>query len=496
MRNSVLLIVLSLLVACCNAWALDSLTVTDFGAKQVIQRTIGGSSASVTVSGTYTGTAEDIDARVVQNGTSTEVVTWTNICTASGGAFSGSLSVPEGGWYNVQVRGHTTTGVTSNGSHKWGVGILAWGCGQSNMYYGCGANNTNSPYDWWGGTDSPNEYTSMYEGGWKENEGNLAVNFANDVYATEGVPVAVISCGVGGAALRGGGTFGGMFGYWLNEASGSPYYNAVAALNAVGGDCEFILWYQGESDAWDFGNEACYEADLATLYGRFQSETHSGIPFLIAQLGRENWMATDAAWEAIKNAQRDYANDTNNVYLAATNQDATLRDSLVHLDDTGYRTCGKRFAQTANHILGNETYHRGPYLGWITRVDSTHIDINLKLRAATDYTPTSSITGFSVLNDGTPVSVSSAAQQDADTIRLTTAETSWGTTITARYLYGHNPTITGVVKGNDSLTLPLEGGSITTESDPGSTDPEEDPQQPPSDTYTHTGTVSSGSVSR
>ncbi len=60
----------------------------------------------MTVSGTYSNMNWNrVEARVLQHGTSTPVIDWTTIdSTPGGGTFSGNLTVPQGGWYNVEVR--------------------------------------------------------------------------------------------------------------------------------------------------------------------------------------------------------------------------------------------------------------------------------------------------------------------------------------------------------------------------------------------------------
>ena len=72
----------------------------------MIQRVLGGHSQSVTIRGTFTGTAiASIEAEVVDFETGSAVVPWTALGAASGGTYSGTLTVPEGGWYRIVVRG-------------------------------------------------------------------------------------------------------------------------------------------------------------------------------------------------------------------------------------------------------------------------------------------------------------------------------------------------------------------------------------------------------
>ena len=68
-----------------------TIAVSDFVNYRVFQRDIGGTSKSVTISGTYSNMNWNrIEARVLQHGTETAVVNWTTIdSTPGGGTFSG-----------------------------------------------------------------------------------------------------------------------------------------------------------------------------------------------------------------------------------------------------------------------------------------------------------------------------------------------------------------------------------------------------------------------
>ncbi len=90
-----------------------TIAVDDFANYRVFQRDIGGTSKSVAVSGTYANMDwSRVEARVLQHGTDTAVINWTTIdSTPGGGTFSGSLAVPQGGWYDVEVRALDAAGL-------------------------------------------------------------------------------------------------------------------------------------------------------------------------------------------------------------------------------------------------------------------------------------------------------------------------------------------------------------------------------------------------
>ena len=112
---------------------IPSIALADFEDDRVFQRE--GQSAAIVVSGTYKGQLEAIEARVVKSNTFEEIVAWTVIDDAPrNGIFVGELmNVPQGGWYNLQVRSQNDPAVGVNGKNKWGVGMLIACLGQSNM---------------------------------------------------------------------------------------------------------------------------------------------------------------------------------------------------------------------------------------------------------------------------------------------------------------------------------------------------------------------------
>ena len=116
--------------------ALATIAVNDFANYQVFQREIGGTSKSVSITGTYSNLNwNHIDARIIEHGTNKVVVDWTTIdSTPGGGTFSGNLTVPQGGWYNVEIRALGAAGSvigSSRGTKKWGVGMIILCIGQS-----------------------------------------------------------------------------------------------------------------------------------------------------------------------------------------------------------------------------------------------------------------------------------------------------------------------------------------------------------------------------
>ncbi|GAB4389039.1 MAG: hypothetical protein Kow0025_11980 [Thermodesulfovibrionales bacterium] len=434
-----------------NALSIDNLT--DY---RVYQRS--GGVQTITISGSYTGSPTAIEYRLMDGASAVTGHDWQTLdASPSGGSFSGqAVDVPEGGWYRADVRFANDTDITWAGTAKWGVGALIAIIGQSN-----GTRMSTI------GTDlTADDLLAKYDGSWSAHgdTGNGAIQVGNDFIATEGVPVGILNYSVDGASLHS--TFM-TYPKWMDLTAGKPYPLFTAAVDAVGGALEAVIWVQGESDAYAEESEANYVTyleEFITDWVRTDITNGSGfayLPFIITRLGRDtSAYGTDASWTAIKNAQLTVGTTYAGCYLGALAVDATLADN-VHWTAASYITVGQRLGQTIKDIWGSEAYHRGPSIASADVVDSTHIDVSLTHRGGTDFTPTSGITGFTVLEDGSPVTVSGAARQDASTIRLTLASSLTGGTVTVRYLYGENPTITSLVKDDSALTLPLEEGEVT-----------------------------------
>ena len=429
----------------------NSITLTDLTNYRVYQRS--GTSKSVTVSGTYAGVPTTIQARIVQDGTSTEVVTWTTIDAApAGNAFSGAITVPQGGWYNVQVRFSNDTGVTSNGTNKFGVGIIALCVGQSNMenWFVVGTHSAVSL--------AAKQSGSVYGGSsgtWAamSTTGNGANEFAAQLIATYGIPVGMLAYAVGGTVIA----------QWDQSTDAYPR-NAIKAAQDVGGAVEYILWAQGEGDGLSGTAQSTYETGLTNCISNFRAQITNGsgetnLPFLLSILGRGTSIGTDAQAAAIRAGQFNVAAAIADVYVAATAFDLPLADA-AHYTSAGYVTHGARFAQTVRYILGDSTYHRGPYITNAKVVDSTHIDVTITHRGGTDFTPTTAINGFEIDDGGTIVVPSAANRQSATVIRLT--HTAVGSTATLRYGYGADGGVTfayviaDTVADNSAVVFPLE----------------------------------------
>lgn len=438
--------------------AAGTITLTDLTDLRVYQRI--GTTATITLAGSYTGTPQTLQARLVFDGTSVPVAgcDWqTAVASPSAGTFSAAFptAVPQGAWYNAQVRFSNDVAAVSNGSSRVGVGLLVCTAGQSlmgtNYFYGLGSGNT------------PDLYTSTFSnaGGWTviPSIANGATNFVNKLRLALGgtIPVAMINTAVPGSSMDVLGDQGN--GYWMNTAGGSPYALWQTAITAVGGALESILWDQGQNDGTeqyvvDFPN--LYGSDLATVFGRFRSYTgQANLPIVITALDRYAFGGTPVAgaWTLVRDTQMAAVGGNN--YGPISIFWATTPDGL-HPDATDYIKYGTQQELCVANFLGLSTVpYRGPSIIGFTAPDTTHTVVYLLQRGGTDFTPTTAIGNFLIDDNGANRVISAAVRTSGTKITLTHAAVTGGARI-VRYCYEYTIVPTTVVLDNSANQLPLE----------------------------------------
>ncbi len=451
-----------------------AIAVNDFADYRVFQRAIGGASKSVSISGTYANMNWDhVEASVLQHGTDTAVIDWTTIdSTPGGGTFSGNLTVPQGGWYNVAVRALDSTGSvigSSRGTHKWGVGMIILVIGQSNMS-GRGqapftaansdlAVNYNNAGTWEHLADPYDDESPASAVDYDNNlaAGSMIPGIANSLLQTFDFPIAFVPASKGGSNLYVNGSNSG----WAYRNSSNHfdtstlYGQSITKAQSVGG-VELIIMHQGEADLSAGRTEANYEADFATMIGHYRQDLYAGIPIFICQLGTVGG-GTDAGVTGIRSAQHDLDNGTN-IFMGATAMEMPRIDSW-HYDTPALTAVGSRLANAIKYYFGQSTYSRGPFIASASFSDGNRnqVIVTLNHRGGTDITPATGITGFGVFDNGVSVSITSAVRYTANSVRLTLSSSiSSGHTVTLRYLWGMTPNVSGLVKDNTPLALPLE----------------------------------------
>lgn len=415
--------------------------------------------ASISLTGTYTGTAPD-QWRLVLDGTSTAVsgFDWTSFTSApTGGTFSQTIaSVTKGGWYNVQVRNSGIGDIATSGEVGAGVLVAVDGQSWAWLFFSTTAYAGDS-------TLTPNTLLRVTgkqaSNTWVAPAAatmNGAIALGNALVLGLGCPVGLIdgSWDASGLTIAGGSGASGPNGRWITSgAAGNAYTSSESAVSAAGGAAA-TLWLQGQGDAGSSVSQSTYYTAFGVMTALRRATLGSTHPYIILTHPRYTAGLTDAQVEAIRKAHVQSCEDADNYRVDGI--DIPLHSDGVHPTATGFTTLGARLAQAVLYALGVVAYYRGPRIGSAVQISSTVYDLNLTLNAAaTNFTPTTGITGFRALVSGSPVTIDSVAQESATKIRITLASAA-GSLPTFDYLYGKQPTITSYAKDNTALTLPME----------------------------------------
>jgi len=431
--------------------ASPAIVLSDFEDGRIFQRQ--GNSANIIISGTYNGQIEAVEARVVQSGTLAEIVPWTVIdASPRNGIFVGRLAgVPQGGWYNIQIRSHGDHTVFDNGKHKWGVGMLIACLGQSNMR------------EWFYTGNDLNAHSllrTFSRNGWARlgKQGNAAIAFGNRIIEQLKIPVGLLDFAVNGSGLRKEADWG--TGYWADTAPGSIYNRFVTGVSAAGGALEFVIWIHGEADAArgtvtenEYAVSLTHFIEHQVRFDLANGSRQEHLPFLVVMMIKRPG-GKDQPHQAIRNAQKRVVETVADCYLAATTLDLK-NHGRQHLRPKAYISMGNRVAQTVLYVLGIEGYYRGPQVIDAKQIDDHTVEIKIKHSGGDDFKPASGISGWEVIANNERVPVKTVYRHDALTIRIALERPLTGKA-TIRYLYGAMPDVSHPVMDNSPLSLPLE----------------------------------------
>ena len=430
---------------------LPAIALTDFADGRIFQRR--ENSADIVISGTYSGPVGAIEARIVQYDTRVEIVPWTAIDPSPGnGIFVGQLAkVPQGGWYNLQVRSQNDPSVIAHGKHRWGVGMLIACLGQSNMneWFHTGNDLKAHPL-----------LRKFSDQSWSElgTKGNAAISFGNRIIQRLGIPVGLLDYAVNGSGLRKEADWG--TGYWADTAPGSIYNRFIGGVSAAGGLLEYVIWIQGEADAakdtvtreeYAFSLTHFIEDQVRIDIANGSQREH--LPFLVVMMIKRPG-GKDGSHQDIRNAQKQVVETVADCYLAATTLDLE-NHGRQHLKPQAYISMGNRVAQAILHIVGKEDYHRGPQVLHTRQLDDRTVEIKIQHNGGNDIKPASGISGWEIIANEEQIPIQEVYRHDAQTIRIVTQHPITEQA-SIRYLYGAMPDVNHPVLDNSPLSLPLE----------------------------------------
>jgi hypothetical protein len=430
---------------------LPEITLTDFADGRIFQRQ--RNSADIVVSGTYNGSLQAIEARVVQSDTQAQIIPWRVIDPApANGIFVGRLTkVPQGGWYILQVRSQGNHRMMASGKNRWGVGMLIACLGQSNMN------------EWFHTGNDLKAHSLLRKfnaDGWSRlnTTGNAAIAFGNRIVERLGIPIGLLDFAVNGSGLRKEADWG--TGYWSDTRPNSIYNRFIDGVAAAGGMLEYVIWIQGEADAAkgtvtqeEYAFSLTHFIEDQVRIDIVNGSQREQLPFLIVMMIKRPG-GKDKPHQAIRNAQKQVVANVSDCYLAATTLDLK-NHGRQHLTPKAYIVMGQRVAQAILHIVGKEPYHRGPQVIVAGKIDARTVEIKIRHNGGNDFAPVSGISGWEIIAAGESVPIQKVYRHDARTIRIVTAQPLSGPA-SIRYLYGAMPDVRHAVLDNSPLSLPLE----------------------------------------
>lgn len=420
----------------------SSITLVELPNQMIAQRV--GTSKSIPVGYTTPGApGTAVEARVI-NAANAAVTNWTSVGTTGADATgSGSIVVPQGSWYRLQVRVAGSQTLVTTAANKFGVGMIILLVGQSNMvnvggsyYYPSGSpnllqylpgttpkyarcgniNDAYPPSSYFGsGTGKYGTYTNEGAGG------DLPVFTGNELVAALGIPVCYVNTAVGGKSI---------WSFLPSRPTNQPdcYTQMVDTITAMGGDFELALWLQGESDAHTM-TQAVMVEKLGVLHSTFKTingRTDANFKLGIIALGAGSYSgSTDGEFGNMRLAHIQYATTTPGAFLAGCGHDCYTSDG-VHWQGASYGRIGMRVATTVKAAVTGSAPLAGPRIASATR-SGLNVTVNVTHSGGTALTDGvggagAALMGFQFFDDGAggaEIGYNPATSIVGDTIRLT-----------------------------------------------------------------------------
>jgi hypothetical protein len=213
--------------------SVGTVTLTEVAEKRVFQR--GTNTASVPLSGTWNGGTVGVEGRVLNADTLAEVASWaTIVASPTESSWSGSLTVPQGGWYKIEVRRTGNSASVKQSVNRLGVGDVWLFAGQSQqalMSTLVGSPPTPDALTVYRVSDG----TWRLPGSFSGTGGNGGIRFLNLMRTYTGVPQAMANVSVVDTQISD---------WELTDPAMVTARNTISALGTIRG----VLWHQGGSD--------------------------------------------------------------------------------------------------------------------------------------------------------------------------------------------------------------------------------------------------------
>jgi hypothetical protein len=317
----------------------------------------GSDEASVTISGTYTGTPTTIE-RSVDGGAYT-----TAVATPSGGVWSDTFTLATG-QYDIVYRFSNDVGVTDTVTYI-SVGDVFVGSGQSNMSGRGTSNQSYSPSAsgvravLFGNDDNYKQLSDptddataqvdqvsddlLESPGLSNPTGSWFMRFANEWLANSNVPIGFIPCALGATSAS----------QWAKTSTDrvgglNLYESMERRIDSVGG-CAAVLYEQGEQDANNgtgttaAAYSALLDAFIDDVFADFGVDTFV-IPLHEISASGYDGNGTTTGQAPIRQAQINTVLSNSNARIGAplTDIDLSGGDGIHFKDDADLNTVGNR----------------------------------------------------------------------------------------------------------------------------------------------------------
>lgn len=326
-------------------------SAAELPSRRIYQRASG--SAVIPLSGTYTGTASTVSARILNAETSTEVVGWTNVAASpASGTWSGTLSVPQGGWYKAQYRLNAEPAAVYSATNLFGVGDVWLLAGQNQQARMSTLVNA---------APAPNDRTAYFTGGtsWSlpgavaGTGGNGGIRFLNLMVSATNVPQGICQVSVEGTAITD----------W--EAGDAAYVTATTRLSELG-TVAGILWHQGGTGIGTI-TRADYKTRLATLRTGLTAAATVQRFGVFPLMHRTDAADTDFYTQETRRAHYEYIAENLNTINLGWTPDVPLADD-IHQTAAGSEVIAYAYAHALLFSLTTETTNNlGPMITGATR---------------------------------------------------------------------------------------------------------------------------------
>ena len=396
----------------------NAISITSINDDQFFQRPDTGN-LSVTVSGD--SSLDEVIQYRVDSGT------WQTLATASGGTYSGSVSVPAGN-LTLEVRLTSDNATTSSVTVHVGD-AFAW-FGQSNPD---GRLNNSQPYTgslgYWiyDEDDSWIAGVSGYESGGPTGgaivEFSVLPRLASLIEASTGVPVAFICQTLGGTGIT--------TGPWDSNPPGSQYTKAVAAINESGiNGLRAALLDTGESDAGSSAvTSALMQATVESLHDDLQTATGLSFPLILSITGTHP-TALAGKLDEVRQGQIAAVDNRADIYFGVVGYD---RANLHWETDPEAIVYAGRYVEAIDAALFGGTGLPPRLVSAVVESTTVTLTYDRDLETAVSYTANA----WTFDDDGSAITVTAAAKQGDRGVVLTLATAPASSTLSV-YLGSSN----------------------------------------------------------